>query len=43
MVKLKGDKDIGDKINKIIHHLAKANGLEEVITQADFNDESKRR
>ncbi|HPM99444.1 MAG TPA: N-6 DNA methylase [bacterium] len=41
MVKLKGDKEIGDKINKIIAKLAKANGLERVIDQADFNDESK--
>ncbi|HEY2931065.1 MAG TPA: class I SAM-dependent DNA methyltransferase [Acidobacteriota bacterium] len=41
MVKLKGDKEIGDKINKIIGRLAEANDLSGVIDQADFNDESK--
>ena len=41
MVKLKGDKEIGDKINKIISELAGANELKGVIDQADFNDESK--
>jgi type I restriction enzyme M protein len=41
MVKLKGDKEIGDKINKIIGRLAEANDLKGVIDQADFNDESK--
>ena len=41
MVKLKGDKEIGDKINKIISRLAEANDLKGVIDQADFNDESK--
>ena len=41
MVRLKGDKEIGDKINKIIGRLAEANDLKEVIDQADFNDESK--
>lgn len=41
MVKLKGDKEIGDKINKIIGKLAEANGLKGVIDQADFNDETK--
>ena len=41
MVKLKGDKDIGDRINKIISRLAEANELKGVIDQADFNDESK--
>ena len=41
MVKLKGDKEIGDKINKIIARLAEANDLKGVIDQADFNDESK--
>ena len=41
MVKLKGDKEIGDKINKIIAELAGANELKGVIDQADFNDESK--
>ena len=38
MVKLKGDKEIGDKI---ISELAGANELKGVIDQADFNDESK--
>ena len=41
MVKLKGDKEIGDKINKIICKLAEANDLKGVIDQADFNDENK--
>ncbi|MGX5729700.1 N-6 DNA methylase [Pseudoxanthomonas beigongshangi] len=41
MIKLKGDKEIGDKINKIIAKLAKANDLEGVIDLADFNDEDK--
>jgi len=41
MVKLKGDKEIGDKINKIIGKFAEANDLKGVIDQADFNDEDK--
>ena len=41
MAALRGDKEIGDKINKIISRLAEANELEGVIDQADFNDESK--
>ncbi len=41
MLALRGDKEIGDKINKIIAKLAEANGLEKVIDQADFNDEEK--
>jgi type I restriction enzyme M protein len=41
MVKLKGDKEIGDKVNKIIGKLAEANDLKGVIDQADFNDEDK--
>lgn len=41
MVALKGDKEIGDKINKIIARLADANDLKGVIDQADFNDEGK--
>lgn len=41
MVKLKGDKEIGDKINKIIGKLAEANDLKGVIDEADFNDEDK--
>ncbi len=41
MVALKGDKEIGDKINKIIGQLAEANGLKGVIDVADFNDTDK--
>ena len=41
IAKLKGDKEIGDKINKIIGRLAEANELKGVIDQADFNDDSK--
>src|SRR5215203_1314385 len=41
MVALKGDKEIGDRINKIIGKLAEANDLQKVIDQADFNDEEK--
>ena len=41
MIKLKGDPEIGDKINKIISKLAEANDLKGVIDQADFNDETK--
>jgi len=41
MIALKGDKEIGDRINKIIAKLAEANGLQKVIDQADFNDEEK--
>ena len=41
MVALKGDKEIGDRINKIIGKLADANDLKGVIDQADFNDESR--
>ena len=37
----KGDKEIGDKFNKIIAKLAEANGLRNVIDLADFNDEEK--
>lgn len=38
MVALKGDKEIGDKINKIIGRLAEANELKGIIDVADFND-----
>lgn len=38
MVKLDGDKEIGDKINKIISALAEANNLKGIIDTADFND-----
>jgi type I restriction enzyme M protein len=41
MVTLKGDKEIGDKINKIIAKLAEANNLKGVIDQTDFNDPAK--
>ncbi len=43
MVALKGTKEIGDGINKVIGRLAEANGslLRGVIDQADFNDESR--
>ena len=41
IVRLKGDKEIGDKINTIIGKLAEANELKGVIDQADFNDDSK--
>jgi len=41
MVALKGDKEIGDKINKIIGKLAAANDLKGVIDVADFNDADK--
>jgi type I restriction enzyme M protein len=41
MLALKGSKEIGDKINKIIAKLAEANGLQKVIDQADFNDDEK--
>ncbi len=41
MVALKGDKEIGDKINKIIARLAETNELKGVIDVADFNDADK--
>jgi type I restriction enzyme M protein len=41
MVALKGEKEIGDKINKIIGKLAEVNGLKGVIDVADFNDDDK--
>jgi len=41
MVALKGSKDIGDGINKIIARLAEANDLKGVIDVADFNNEDK--
>ncbi|MFZ3003825.1 MAG: type I restriction-modification system subunit M [Undibacterium umbellatum] len=41
MIALKNDKEIGDKINKIISKLAEANDLKGVIDVADFNDEDK--
>jgi type I restriction enzyme M protein len=41
MVALKGDKEIGDKINKIIGKLAEANDLKGIIDVADFNEADK--
>ena len=41
MLAAKGDKEIGDRFNKIIGKLAEANGLRNVIDLADFNDEEK--
>jgi len=41
MVALKGTKDIGDGVNKIIAKLAEANDLKGVIDVADFNNEEK--
>lgn len=41
MVALKGDTEIGDKINKIISALAEENDLKGVIDVADFNDEDR--
>jgi type I restriction enzyme M protein len=41
MVALKGDKEIGEKMNKIISKLAEANDLKGIIDTADFNDEGK--
>jgi len=42
MVTAKGDKEIGDRINKIIGRLADANdSLKGAINVADFNDEEK--
>jgi type I restriction enzyme M protein len=41
MLAAKGDKEVGDRINKIIAVLAEANDLQKVIDLADFNDEEK--
>ncbi len=42
MVKLKGKKDIGDRINKeIIRPIFKENGLEGEVELTDFNDDDK--
>ncbi|WQZ87462.1 type I restriction-modification system subunit M [Helicobacter pylori] len=38
---LEGDKEIGDKLNKIIAKIAKRNELEGVIDSVDFNDNTK--
>lgn len=41
LIALKNDKEISDKINKIIGKLAEVNDLKGVIDVADFNDEDK--
>ena len=43
MVAAMGQKDIGDRLNKIISKLAEANGLSGVldVPEADFNDDNK--
>lgn len=41
MIAVKGNKEIGDKVNKIIAKLAEVNDLQKVIDLADFNDEEK--
>lgn len=41
MVAVRGQSDIGDRINKIIGEFAKINGLTGIITVADFNDDEK--
>jgi len=41
MVAVKGDKEIGDKINKTIGRFAEANDLKDVLKEADFNNEDK--
>ncbi|MBI5726438.1 MAG: type I restriction-modification system subunit M [Ignavibacteriales bacterium] len=41
MLKYRGKKEIGDKINYIIGEFAKNNGLTGIITEADFEDEAK--
>ena len=41
LIKLKGDKEIGDKTNVVIRKMADVNDLVGVITVADFNDADK--
>jgi type I restriction enzyme M protein len=41
MAAARGDKEIGDRMNKIIARLAEANDLKGVIDVADFNNEDK--
>lgn len=41
MLAAKGDKEIGDRFNKIIAKLAEANDLRGVIDEADFNNPDK--
>ncbi|EMG96860.1 type I restriction-modification system, M subunit [Helicobacter pylori GAM120Ai] len=38
---LEGDKEIGDKLNKIIAKIAERNDLKDVIDSVDFNDNTK--
>ncbi len=38
---LEGDKEIGDKLNKIIAEIAERNNLKGVINSVDFNDNTK--
>ena len=41
MLKWRGKDDIGNQINIIIGEFAKNNDLTDIITSADFNDETK--
>jgi type I restriction enzyme M protein len=41
LVKLKGNPNIGEGINKVLSKLAEANGLKGVIDTVNFNDEDK--
>ena len=41
IVALEGDKEIGDKLNKVITRLAKTDDLKGVIDVADFSDADK--
>ncbi len=41
IVKLRGDKDIGEKMNKVLRGLAEANDLVGVIDIADFDSDDK--
>lgn len=41
MLQHRGKPDIGDQINKIIGEFAKNNNLSGIITEADFNDDTK--
>ena len=41
LVALKGNKNIGEEIDKLIAKLAEANNLTGIINNAHFNDESK--
>jgi type I restriction enzyme M protein len=41
MVSHTGDKNIGEEMDKVIASLAKRNGLQGVIDNAHFNDETK--